>query len=269
MANGQPNGLGELFIEEIECYLGTENNRVQLSKGQSYIGLWKNGVPHGEGYIKWYDFPNKSFKKDSTLFYEGKYFGYWQYNDNKIHKCLECGVKNTKCTLKTPEQIKLSKEMTFNGLISWHPSIDKYNCESYCSSTCELKAKQKAELAMKQRQQEIESLNNSNTNSSESLRNEQDKSAMHVFVCDDCSKIQVSEREPYDKTVCPETRWAGKDIMWNDGKHNYHDLGNSGSVQFVCSGCNSSVYLFGFPKHNGSCGGSGLNISHTWKKIID
>jgi hypothetical protein len=54
--------------------------------------------------------------------------------------------------------------MAFNGLISWHPSIDKYKCESYCSSTCELKAKQKAELAMKQRQQEIESSNYSNTN---------------------------------------------------------------------------------------------------------
>jgi len=267
MANGQPNGFGELFIEEIECYLGTENNRVQLSKGQSYIGLWKNGVPHGEGYIKWYDFSSKSIKKDSSLFYEGKYIGYWQYTNNNIHKCFECGVKNTKCTLKTPEQIKLSKEMTFNSLISWHPSIDKYKCGSYCSSTCELKANQKAELARKQRQQEIESSNNSNTNSSKSTNIEEEKSDTHVFVCDDCSKIQVSKKEPYDKTICPETRWGGKEVMWNDGKHNYHDLGNSGSIQFVCSRCNSSVMLYEEPRHAGACGKSGQNTwGHEWEK---
>lgn len=107
----------------------------------------------------------------------------------------------------------------------------------------------------------------SNTNSSKSTNIEEEKSDTHVFVCDDCSKIQVSKKEPYDKTICPETRWGGKEVMRNDGKHNYHDLGNSGSIQFVCSRCNSSVMLYEEPRHAGACGKSGQNTwDHEWEK---
>ena len=95
------------------------------------------------------------------------------------------------------------------------------------------------------------------------------KSKMHVYVCDDCGKIQTSESRPYDKSTCPETRWGGiggAGNLFDDGDHSYTDFGNSGSQKFVCGLCNISIMIYEKPQHPGACGPSGLNINHSWKK---
>ena len=97
-----------------------------------------------------------------------------------------------------------------------------------------------------------------------------EKSELHVFVCNDCGKMQTAKSEQYDKSTCPETRWGGIGRAGNisdDGDHDYQDLGNSGSQQFVCSGCHITIMLFEKPTHSGACGARGSNCcSHNWNK---
>jgi hypothetical protein len=95
-------------------------------------------------------------------------------------------------------------------------------------------------------------------------------SSNHVWVCNDCGKVQVRENEPYDRTTCPETRWGGiggAGNIFDDGDHNYKDLGYSGSNQYVCSRCHIAVMLEKAPSYPGTCGASGSNCcNHNWVK---
>ena len=91
----------------------------------------------------------------------------------------------------------------------------------------------------------------------------------HVYVCDDCGKVQVKESTPYDKSTCPETRWGGiggAGNIFDDGDHSYHDLGYSGANQYVCSRCNIAIMLAEKPSYSGTCGASGSNCcNHRWE----
>jgi DNA-directed RNA polymerase subunit RPC12/RpoP len=93
---------------------------------------------------------------------------------------------------------------------------------------------------------------------------------MHVYVCNDCGKIQTSKSRPYDKSTCPETRWGGIGGSTNgkaNGDHEYQEMGNSGSQQYVCSGCKTSIMLFQKPTNSGACGAGGTNtFNHQWQK---
>ena len=97
----------------------------------------------------------------------------------------------------------------------------------------------------------------------------QEKSKNHVYVCDDCGKVQVNGSSPYDNSTCPETRWGGiggAGNIFDGGDHNYSDLGNSGSGQYVCSNCHISIMLYEKPTFSGTCGASGSNCcSHRWE----
>ena len=97
----------------------------------------------------------------------------------------------------------------------------------------------------------------------------QEKSKNHVYVCDDCGKVQVNGSSPYDNSTCPETRWGGiggAGNIFDGGDHNYSDLGNSGSSQYVCSNCRISIMLYEKPTFSGTCGASGSNCcSHRWE----
>ena len=146
--------------------------------------------------------------------------------------------------------------------------IRAYKTELYCNSNCEAKAEEER-LA---RQMEIES-QIPKTQINSTTKTTVEKSDLHVFVCNDCGKMQTSKSDPYDKSTCPETRWGGiggagsAGGLWDDGDHQYQDLGNSGSQQFVCSGCNISIMLFEKPTHGGTCGARGSNCcSHNWNK---
>jgi hypothetical protein len=112
--------------------------------------------------------------------------------------------------------------------------------------------------------------NNGSSNNKPNSTSSPKKSKLHVYVCDDCGKIQTAENKPYDKSTCPETRWGGihgANNLWDDGDHNYTDMGNSGSQQFVCDGCHISIMLFEKPKWPGSCGARGSNCcQHRWDK---
>lgn len=110
--------------------------------------------------------------------------------------------------------------------------------------------------------------NSRNNSSSQSNSNVRGKT--NVYVCDDCGKVQVSETAPYDKSTCPETRWGGiggAGNLWDDGDHNYSNMGSSGTNQYYCSRCNIAIMLYESPRNPGACGASGSNCcSHYWKK---
>jgi len=110
---------------------------------------------------------------------------------------------------------------------------------------------------------------NNGSNSSSSSQSPK-KSDLHVYICDDCGKVQTAKNKPYDKSTCPETRWGGiggAGNLFDDGDHNYSDLGNSGSQQYVCNGCHISIMLYEKPRYPGTCGARGSNCcSHSWVK---
>jgi uncharacterized protein (TIGR02145 family) len=264
--DGKPNGMGQIIIEKAMNIGGVNNKKgLVLGPGESYKGYWKNGVPHGAGTLNRISYSINKIVVDSSLFKEGNYFGFWSYIKNSQQKCIECGIKNTRCVLKTQAQIKIDKD---NGFIYQDPEIKLYDCEMYCSEKCENNAKQKAELNRIAWQNAHS--NDSKNSSIEQSTSTKSKSDKHVWVCDDCGKVQVSKDKPFDKSTCPETRWGGiggAGNIFDDGDHNYTNLGNSGSIQFVCSRCNISIMLFEKPKYEGTCGASGSNCcSHNWKK---
>jgi competence protein ComGF len=109
-----------------------------------------------------------------------------------------------------------------------------------------------------------------NSSSVPSAKSNNVRGRTKVFVCNDCGKVQVSESAPFDKSTCPETRWGGiggAGNIWDDGDHQYSNMGSSGSNQYVCSRCNIAIMLYESPQNKGDCGASGSNCcSHNWKK---
>ena len=116
-------------------------------KGDKYEGLWKNGQQDGEGTII-----QSNGSKKTGLWQKGEFIGEWKLVDNR-HKCYQCNVNMSKSVKRTDAEISNIKKTTSSN------EIGLYNNESYCSSTCELKAaterKAREEQYERERQQQI------------------------------------------------------------------------------------------------------------------
>jgi uncharacterized protein (TIGR02145 family) len=256
VVSNKKEGHGKLFVRNDDSYRYDYVNFVNVQNGSTIEGNWVNNQLQGKAKITWID-----GNSEEALFVNNIHQGSFRIIDNKTQKCLYDDKTFNSRYKKSSDEINQEKESTKSVVVR------AYKTELYCNSTCENKARSEAEerLARMRQSQSNQNMNNSSSTAVDS------KSNLHVFVCDDCGKIQTSESRPYDKSTCPETRWGGiggADNLWDDGDHSYSDLGNSGSQQFVCRRCNISVMLHEDPyREPGACGASGSNCcSHSWKK---
>jgi uncharacterized protein (TIGR02145 family) len=151
------------WVGNLKSGYGTENYCVTTElkgyglvyKGDKYVGLWKNGQQNGEGTII-----QLSGSKKSGLWKQGVFVGEWKLIDNR-HKCFQCNLNMSKSIKLTEDEISQQKiEANSN-------EINLYKNESYCSSSCNLKAE--AERKARDKKYDKEKHQNDESNISSSL----------------------------------------------------------------------------------------------------
>ena len=255
VVSGKKQGHGKLHVRNDDNYRYDFVNFVNVQPGSIIEGNWIDNNLQGRSTITWIDGTT-----EDALFTNNLHQGALRIDQNKTQKCLYDGKTFSSHYKKTSAEIEAEKSSTKSIVIR------AYKTELYCNSTCEAKAEEERLARQRQRESQSTQQNQNSTTSKTSV----EKSDLHVYVCNDCGKIQTSKSSPYDKSTCPETRWGGiggAGNIWDDGDHQYADLGNSGSQQFVCNGCHISIMLFEKPSNSGSCGARGSNCcSHQWEK---
>jgi uncharacterized protein (TIGR02145 family) len=255
VVSGKKQGQGKLYVRNDWLYRHDFVNEINVQTGSIIEGNWTDNNLQGRAKITWLDGTS-----EDALFSKNVHQGALRIDQNKTQKCLYDGKTFTSHYKKTSTEIEAEKSSTKSIVIR------AYKTELYCNATCEAKAEEERLARQRQRESQNTQQNQISTTSKTSV----EKSDLHVYVCNDCGKIQTSKSSPYDKSTCPETRWGGIGGAGNnsdDGDHQYADLGNSGSQQFVCNGCHISIMLFEKPTNSGTCGARGSNCcSHQWGK---
>ena len=256
IVSGKKEGNGKFYVRSDDPQRYDYVNFINVQAGSIIEGNWINNKIEGKAYITWSD-----GTRVEALFKDNYHQGEFTLRNNSTQKCIYDGKTFNSHYKKSENEIENEKTTTKSI------SINSYKIELYCSSSCEAKAK--AEIMARERQREIQSQSQSQSSNNNSTSTSV-KSDMHVYVCNDCGKIQTSKSSPYDKSTCPETRWGGIGGSTNgkaNGDHEYQDMGNSGSQQYVCSGCKTSIMLFQKPTNSGACGAGGTNtFNHQWQK---